>query len=284
MVWFSDEQLPKNLHAAISELRSKNKKFVLSTVSLVEFGDSPAYLLAKENDILSKSFVFREVYNGFAYGKNVSYVDYGTNKEAVLRWLQQVWEPKLKEIDADAYFYLATWQPDQRDDIIKIPKFGQLPYIPEHMNTSMKMLPPWTLASPALDKLVLTYHNTLSSLTVDLLQNLHSSDANSWIISTNINPSQSVLSSVSSFKHIAEATWVEFRLNVDKHASLALAGINHFGSIVCGSHNFQSKQEELCIRWYQFASLTPLFKVNTIKYVDKFTVNAQRIMIDTIKR
>lgn len=82
-------------------------------------------------------------------------------------------------------------------------------------------------------------------------------------------------------------TWTEFRLQVRLLLGGTLAGINFIGSSVCGDTDIvtgKNVNEELCIRWYQFSSLTPLFRVRTDRTPERFSTHGKRIMIQSIYR
>lgn len=77
-------------------------------------------------------------------------------------------------------------------------------------------------------------------------------------------------------------SWVTFRAIVHKSVFYSVIGMSLFGAEVCGS-NHGSVQEDMCIRWYQFAIFSPLFYVKSDKTPVKFTKYAQRIMIHAMR-
>lgn len=277
--WLSDEftELSDELKNAIEKLRqSHGRKFIASVIALVEVGDSSAYKLAQEMNILMKSFETREIYNGFAYGKNVSYIDFVIQKEAVKNWLENVWVPKINVISADGYVYVGTWLPDERIRNSTNDGFNEIPYIPKDMKVAMEGIATTDLRSANLDKMVLMYQNSLTTETYKALQQNHRNN-DEWVIATG------VLAQASSLQYSSNTTWVAFQRTITRHVSFEMAGINHYGSNVCGSNKAEVHQEELCIRWYQFASLTPHFRVTSQNFVNKFSIFAQNLMLRAIQ-
>ncbi|CRK87959.1 CLUMA_CG001745, isoform A [Clunio marinus] len=76
-------------------------------------------------------------------------------------------------------------------------------------------------------------------------------------------------------------SWISFQGIVQKSVFYSLIGMSFYGAEVCGS-NHGNIQEDLCIRWYQFAIFTPLFYVKSDKLPLKFTKYAERIMTQAI--
>ncbi|EDS28713.1 neutral alpha-glucosidase ab [Culex quinquefasciatus] len=58
--------------------------------------------------------------------------------------------------------------------------------------------------------------------------------------------------------------------------------ISFIGTPICGNAR-DNVTEELCIRWYQFGSLLPLFKVSSDRTANRFSKFAERIMHATIR-
>lgn len=78
-------------------------------------------------------------------------------------------------------------------------------------------------------------------------------------------------------------TWISLRNEVNRAIGLSVAGLSFIGTPVCGNAR-DNVTEELCIRWYQFGSLLPLFKVSEDRMPHRFSMFAQRIMLSTIRK
>lgn len=66
-----------------------------------------------------------------------------------------------------------------------------------------------------------------------------------------------------------------------------MIGLYFMGASVCGDDiidNDKTISEELCIRWYQFASLTPLFRVQSDRLPSSFSQYGMRLMNAIIRR
>lgn len=77
-------------------------------------------------------------------------------------------------------------------------------------------------------------------------------------------------------------SWGTFQAIIQKSVAMSLIGMAFYGAEICGS-NHGSVQEDLCVRWYQFAIFLPLFYVESNKMPFKFTKFAERIMLHAIR-
>jgi alpha-glucosidase (family GH31 glycosyl hydrolase) len=63
-----------------------------------------------------------------------------------------------------------------------------------------------------------------------------------------------------------------------------MAGLKVIGTTVCGDATNETIVEEICLRWYQFASFLPIMRVLSDRTADKFSVFAARAIGNVMKR
>ena len=95
-----------------AKLKEQKKKFIVSLMPFVEFGDNKAYKLAEEGKIFIK-YKGRS-YIGMARGKNVSYIDWNSDEPNLHKWLKEIWNVDILKLEADGYFLQDGWLPDKR--------------------------------------------------------------------------------------------------------------------------------------------------------------------------
>lgn len=89
------------------------------------------------------------------------------------------------------------------------------------------------------------------------------------------------------FSQNGNATWIDLRRAFAQMQSDSVSGLRISGSAVCGgddSRFVENVDEELCLRWYQMASLSPLFKVYATSTPDKFSIKTAQFMISAMRR
>ncbi|XP_063708742.1 uncharacterized protein LOC134837304 [Culicoides brevitarsis] len=273
LIWLSNAEIfPNDMKRVRDELRSKNKRFVASVVTPLEIGESRAYRAAHEANLLLK-WSNDDSYFGEAFSRNVSYVDFAA--PGIDKWLASYWNPD--EIDADGYFFQGTWLPDDRKFVaVK----HELPYVPDLMNDTMRNLPPWNVTKPDGTRFLLQ-QNEAPTRQVNRMQEKINKNKEIFLLTS--TPSINV-HAMSYRQHVA-GTWRDFRNQVKYLAALCVGGYNLYGFPVCGSYvEGDTVNEELCIRWYQFATVMPIFRMSTTRFVDKFSSFAQRTLLGIIQR
>lgn len=81
------------------------------------------------------------------------------------------------------------------------------------------------------------------------------------------------------------ATFTHLRQQARQIISGTMVGLSFMGASVCGDDLMETEiNEELCIRWYQFASLTPLFRVQADRIPSTFSQYGMRLMNAIIRR
>lgn len=79
------------------------------------------------------------------------------------------------------------------------------------------------------------------------------------------------------------SSWDELNVVYRQMLADSLAGITLAGYSICKNHNGEL-DEELCMRWYQMASVGTHFQISSNSTPDKFQGFTQRCMIATLNR
>lgn len=87
------------------------------------------------------------------------------------------------------------------------------------------------------------------------------------------------------FRNIYNSSWSELQTLYRQMLADALNGNTISGSNVCGHLSRENERnEEMCVRWYQLASVGPRFQISSESTPDKFEGSTQRCLISIIKR
>lgn len=82
-----------------------------------------------------------------------------------------------------------------------------------------------------------------------------------------------------------EATWSNLQQSFKDMLIESIAGIRIAGSVACGSIGaVPTNDEELCVRWYQLASVSPMLKVYADRTPEIFTGYSRDMMVFAIRR
>lgn len=286
LIWLTNKDIiSSDTKTVIEKLRTNNKRFIASVVTPLEVGESSAYTKAKEQKILltlpsTPSTNETTPYIGTAYNRNVSYIDF-TLPEAQT-WLNEFWSVDvINEIGADGYLFQGTWLPNTRPFV---PIKHELPYVPDLMNDTMRYLPPWNVMTRG-ERFLLKQNKAPEAQVNAMVLNGAATKEKQMILTT--TPSINVFGI--SYRQNVSSSWLDFGKHVRHLVGLSVGGYNLYGFPVCGDYGGVGKEkdevnEELCIRWYQFASVMPIFRLSTSRYVDKFSQYGQMTLMDIIRR
>lgn len=280
LFWLGNDEAPTaEVLATIEELQQRGgKKFVASVIPFPIDG-TEGFKAAEEVKLLLQKG--DGTYVGSALGKSVAYVDYTADENIVAPWLKLA--AKAVPASADGFFVQGAWMLDESVGG-KVPTSNAetLPYIPEYLDTAMAHLPPWDVFSllneqTAPHELYLHRHN------------LFVANLMTRFCGTLATANQMCLSSVptSIYPGVVAKTassWYNFARQIQQAVTASISGIKWYGVPVCGSDEYRAVQEDLCVRWYQFASLLPLFKVNSARFVHQFSKHVQGLLTDAIER
>lgn len=276
LFWLSNstDPLSTEITNVIANLKTTGRKFIASINSLVLSG-TPAYESAETLNLLLKNATADEVYLGRYNSSDVAYINWA-DTENLDQWFNEIWPTNI-QLPADGFILQNNWMRDIRRDILKISP--DLPYLPENINEAMHLTTPWDIILPSTSTEILQIHNQMGPLqTSKVISNLV--DENKFLTSS----SYEIGTQSGAYIRNISSSWTDFRSMVNRTISSSISGINYFGAPVCGDINVSALNEELCIRWYQFSSMTPFFRVLTDRIPTKFSIYARNIMNSIIKR
>ncbi|XP_053670447.1 lysosomal alpha-glucosidase-like [Anopheles nili] len=279
LFWISD---PMTINTEIESLRellqNASKKFVPSIVLTVVYGGNPSFIDAREKGILLRHSGNLLAYQGRVRNRTAVYVDWRTTRSANLtEWLESQWL-KVINLGADGYTLEEVSPRDERNNSLPLPK--QLIYQPDQLNQTLLDLLPWNTLLSDSPHLVLSRHNELGVSALESVRKML--DPNALVITSthNIHSRAAILpANISS-------SWISLRREVGRTIGLSVLGISFTGTPACGNAPLGNGtvSEELCIRWYQFASLLPLFRVTADRTPNRFSGFGQRVMLTALRR
>ncbi|XP_053659940.1 lysosomal alpha-glucosidase-like [Anopheles marshallii] len=280
MFWLSDTMtIDKDVEWMLQLLRDAGKKFVPSLVLTIGYGGNPTFIDAREKGILLRHAGNQLAYQGRVRNRTAVYVDWRTSRLANLtEWLDLQWE-KVVNLEADGYVLEEASPRDERNNSLPRPK--QLIYQPDELNATLADLLPWnTLLSDSL-QLALSQHNLIGVQALDVVQKKIAS-SNAFVVTG----AYDVRSRAAILPSNISSSWISLRSEVDRCIGLSVVGVSFTGTPVCGNAPLAgvNVSEELCIRWYQFASLLPLFRVTADRTPNKFSQFGRRIMHGIIRK
>ncbi|XP_058058834.1 lysosomal alpha-glucosidase-like [Anopheles bellator] len=276
--WISDNMaLDKDVESLRQLLRDAEKKFVPSLVLAVRYGGNPTFIDAREHGILLRARSTLLPYQGRLRNRTVVYIDWRTSATNLSTWFESQWQ-KIANLAADGYTLEEVNPRDDRNNTLPGP--GQLVYHPEQLNGSLLEFVPWSTVLSDSVQLVLSQHNRLGVGALEAVQGLAASNA------LLIAEAHDVYSRAALLPSNVSTSWIALRSEVDRIIGLSVVGISFTGTPVCGNGPLERPNvaEELCIRWYQFGSLLPLFRVSADRTPDRFSRYAQRLMHAALRR
>ncbi|XP_049537383.1 lysosomal alpha-glucosidase-like [Anopheles darlingi] len=277
--WISDSMtLDKEFDFLRQLLRGAEKKFLPSLVLAISYGGNPTFIDARDHGILFRNPSNLLAYQGRLRNRTVVYVDWRTSQTSNLStWFDSQWQ-KIANLAADGY---TLEEVNPRDDrTSSLPGPGKLIYQPERLNDTLEELLPWNTLLSDSSELVLSRHNLLGVAMLDLIQK--KIDPTIPLISG----AAGMHSRVATLPSNVSATWIALRSEVDRIIGLSVAGISFTGTPICGNAPVgpANVSEELCIRWYQFGSLLPLFRVSADRTPNRFSRYGRRLMHAALRR
>uniref|UniRef100_A0A182PGW2 P-type domain-containing protein n=1 Tax=Anopheles epiroticus TaxID=199890 RepID=A0A182PGW2_9DIPT len=283
MFWLSDTMtLDKDTESMLRLLRDAGKKFVPSLVLTVAYGGNPTFIDAREKGILLRHPENQLAYQGRVRNRTAVYVDWRTSHSANLSdWLDTQWQ-RVLNLEADGYVLEEASPRDERNSSLPRPK--QLVYQPDQLNDTLADLLPWNTLLSDNSQLELSQHNLIGVRALEVLQGkIDPTNTNSSFIAT---AAYDLHSQVASFPANISTSWISLRSEVDRCIGLSVVGITFTGTPICGNAlpSSGNASEELCIRWYQFGSLLPLFRVTADRTPNMFSRFAQRIMQAALRK
>ncbi|XP_050068566.1 lysosomal alpha-glucosidase-like [Anopheles maculipalpis] len=279
LFWISDTMtIDKDVEAMLQMLKDADKKFVPSLVLSVGYVGNPTFIDAREKGILLRHPGNQLAYTGRVRNRTAVYVDWRTSNSANLTdWFNSQWE-KVLNLEADGYVLEEASPRDERNSTL--PLLRQLVYQPDQLNATLEAMLPWNTLLSDSQQLVLSQHNLIGVQALEIVQKKMAS-SNSFIVTG----AYDIYTRAALLPSNISSTWISLRSEVDRCIGHSVVGISFTGTPVCGNAPGRANvSEELCIRWYQFASLLPLFRVTADRAPNKFSGFGQRVMHATVRK
>uniref|UniRef100_A0A8D8F4U0 Lysosomal alpha-glucosidase n=1 Tax=Culex pipiens TaxID=7175 RepID=A0A8D8F4U0_CULPI len=275
LFWLSDPPaIGGELEQTILLLKGSGKRFVMPVVMVLEpTGGSVAYKNATNADLLLRSSSKLGSYRGVVRNRTVTYVDWRSERLELGGWMHDAWS-YIANLNADGYSLKET---ALRDDGNKTyPTRDELTYLPDGLNSSLEEVVNWDVRYPGNREMIVKSQNRLGPEAVQAVQRVIREDQLLITGTYNMQTKAAIIA------QNVSATWIALRNEVNRAIGLSVAGITFIGTPICGNAR-DNVTEELCIRWYQFGSLLPLFKVSSDRTANRFSKFAERIMHATIR-
>ena len=266
-----------NDYKEIIETLKKNRKKILFHISLsvIEEGASESYEKASDGELFLEdddSVKFAGIYGKT---KKVLYLDYITKSQEITDFLASRFLELSDFLNfTDGVFLHKSFPSD--DSVNKSMEYlNAFKFRPGNIESYVRNLIPLNLKLKNGEMLIHQLNN-YGRKQIELFQRLNG--GNKFCITDSYRED----SSCAMLMKESKPSWVTFQAIVQKSVGMSLIGMSFYGAEVCGS-NHGNVQEDLCIRWYQFAIFSPLFYVKSDKMPFKFTKFAERIMIHAIR-
>ncbi|XP_055544817.1 lysosomal alpha-glucosidase-like [Wyeomyia smithii] len=276
LFWLSNSMAITEQVEGLQLLLAENgKRFLASIVMVLESTGNSAYTTARNYGLLLRNAHNIASYRGLVRNRTAAYVDWRTTRVELNQWLNRTWE-RVANLNASGY---SLKEAALRDDGNKsYPMQGQLAYLPAELNSSIADLIRWdTKVSDSMEMLIRS-QNRIGPEMMRAVQKQIGSEEELLIAGAyDIHSKAAILA------QNVSANWISLRNEVNRAIGLSVAGLSFIGTPVCGNAG-DNVTEELCIRWYQFGSLLPLFKVTSDRTANRFSRFAQRIMLSTVRK
>lgn len=258
----------------IEKLMVKNKKLLLHlSLSMMEESSNDFYQRALDDEL----FLKRDGVN-FAgiFGKvrKVFYLDYITKSQEIADLLAFRWRELSKFLNStNGLFLHKSFLPDATANK-SFEYLNEFKFKPKNIESYVRSLTPLD-AKLSNGRLLIHQLNNFGRKQIEAFQTLN--DEQKFCITDSYRED----SNCAMLLKEPKPSWITFQAIVEKSVLYSLIGLSFYGSEVCGS-NHGNVQEDLCIRWYQFAIFSPLFYVKSDKTPLKFTKYAERIMVHAV--
>lgn len=259
----------------IGKLRSYNKKLLFHvTLSMIEENSNDSYralvdeLFLKDDDGANFSGIYGRT-------KKVSYLDYITKSQEIADFLALRWMELVDFLNFTDGIFLHKSFPIDDTANRSMAYLDDFMFKPRNIESYVRNLIPLNLKLTNGEMLIHQLNN-YGRKQIEVFQALN--EAGKFCIADSYRDD----SSCAMLMKEPQPSWITFEQIVQKSVFYSLIGMSFYGAEVCGS-NHGSVQEDLCIRWYQFAIFSPLFYVRSDKMPLKFTKYAERIMIQAIR-
>ncbi|XP_059621205.1 lysosomal alpha-glucosidase-like [Phlebotomus argentipes] len=275
LLWLddNDKAVEDDISSGVKMLRKNGKKFIAPVTALLEVNrKSGAFSRALDRGLLMRHPTIDEPYIGRVGNSSVAYVDWlGADETSLSEWLKGIWPTN---ISTDGYLLQSNWMPDESEER-KTPR--SFPYISEDMIDASRGTTPWLIRQgDTAGNVSIFSHNWVSSAQIYALRDILPND-------TFIMSESSLFANVPITSRQTPSSWTELRHQVRRTMGQGISGVHFSSANICGDD--ETLSEELCVRWYQFASLSPMYRVASSKAPNKFSSFAERLIkASTLRR
>lgn len=280
LFWMTNNPISEKAMEAIQSIKLKDKKFLLSFTPHLEVQDSESFSMAKDQAFLILNANQSGIYSGKITNKNVAYIDWLNEQPEIETFISKSLQ-LIKQQNSDGYFFQNSWLRDDTQNQTSLDVYDNLTYVPRNITTYMKNMASWdaTLTDGTGSKIFYEY-NQLEENQLNVLTKIINETDKFFVTSSyGMHTAAGVI-----MKNVT-VSWMELTRQVNRAIGLSIAGLSFSGVPACGDVATDTNpNEELCIRWYQFSSLLPLFRVNTDRIPSRFSSYTERIMNNIIKR
>lgn len=288
------------------ELQSKKKKFLLHmSLNAIEIqnsnhdddetGEQQEHLF-KNDEVFLKDVDGKTNFVGmYDENRRVLYLDYITKSSKIAEILMSQKQQHL--IDNDFFnmsngIFLYKNLPFGDAVNKTTPSLDYLEYfqfIPKNFENKIEKLIPLNVETSNREPLIHQLNN-YGREQIEVFQQTLNDDGKKFCIADSYRETSSEWCGM--LMRVKKPSWTNFQSTINKSVFYSLIGMSFYGAEVCGGnddslssmeHDNNNIDEDLCIRWYQFAIFLPLFYVNSDRIPIKFTKYAERIMVHAIR-
>lgn len=271
-----EENVLNDFKEIIGKLRENKKKLHFHiSLSMIEESTNDSYQQAFNGELFLKDDDGANFTGIYGKTKKVSYLDYITKSEEIADFLASRWLQLSEFLNFTDGIFLHKSYPS--DDTVNrsMEYLDDFKFKPKNIESYVHNLVPLNVKYMNGEMLIHQLNN-YGRKQIELFQRLN--DKHKFCITDSYREDSSCAMLIKEPK----PSWITFQAIVHKSVFYSLIGISFYGAEVCGS-NHGNIQEDLCIRWYQFAIFSPLFYIKSNKIPLKFTKYAERIMIHAIR-
>lgn len=270
---------PDTYNDIIEQLRTKDKKLLIHmSMNAVEIHQDA---IESDEIFLKDSDGKTNFIGAYSQSRKVLYLDYITKSSKIADLLESRKHQKHFKLSNGIFLYRNF----PYDDTVVNKTFGYLKeyfrFIPSHKSyfeDEIEKLIPLNVRLNTGESLIHQLNN-YGREQIELFSTTLNDDGKKFCIADSYRDTSN--GHCGMLMRTKESSWTNFESTINKSVFYSLIGMSFYGAEVCGSANIVD--ENLCIRWYQFAIFLPLFYVNTDRVPIKFTKYAERIMVHAIR-
>lgn len=210
--------------------------------------------------------------------KKVSYLDYITKSQEIADLLTARWKELSNFLNFTSGIFIEKSYPLDETPDKSLTYLDEFKFKPKNFLRYVMNLAPLNLRSSSNDEMLIHQLNNFARWQTQIFQDINSGDDMKFCITDSYREDSKCAILIKE----PNPGWITFKSVVYKSVWHSLMGISFYGSEVCGSSD-ENIQEDLCVRWYQFAIFCPLFYVRADKTPLKFSKYSERIMSRAIQ-